>query len=1105
VTMHAGPVKFHSLGEVSIKNEREFLTEVNFFFVGRSRGGGFVRVPSLFPAATKRKAKNVSEDEVGSVLDGEESGKLNPDQDGHEEDDQSDAASSSSKRPTKKHRGKRHEAGSESQSAQDPVDSEIPMEDVAQSLAGGPNLVVQKSQGTSVQQQRNPEAAAMSTDQSNPVSPMADTTSGQSPKKFLPNKKIAPIRGHLSDILGAAGMVTASDSSKEAISESLEKIHSRPFDPQIVPPQWPTEFLPPDAVPAGSLKVIQGRVKSMSGNYLQCLSRCLRTALPFKNQTKSARLKALHSVLKRTLESIDDPATLERYNLPRANLNWADSSCSPPLPEIVASAKEAWLKSREFTEFRNMSLLPLYLVAHATGDRISFMLYDSRDEEMLTHNGGGVPSTRLISTCAEKGVEALPEDGCIIHLHHCQPRGQQIAPTHYDLVQLQCSEDGEWLSRFPVAHDTPHARQEREAMILQQLRRADAQARARAEKQQQSPSTEQIKQWDREDQASASASGTVTSPSSSSSSQPSEPAPTHDFVSYAGDAAGSPAVSKGKAGLKHHPGAIYFTQDKDDGPAERPADAWGPDHMLTLSDKKILQSSHAWLNDNILMAFTTVLLNQAGITPFYTRDSIITGLSRDLWLRKKEGFRSGRILQFLNLGSSHWVVASVPSLEQGSNRVCDVYDSLTLTKRTERHYETELQSLLTPLLPTHLLPLNVRIHQPQVQSDSHSCGPIAAAWLYMLAAGMNPTEHRLRVKELRQWMLSLLEQPHLTNAPPSSASSTPNNVPIFEFVLSHSMGAEEEEKAAAAPASMPTMSVTASIPAAAAAPASGLSNSEEHPLFGLLPNLCNASDAVVAAYFAQPQVDLVQIDNLLRQHKLSARDQLRLFHQTVSLVHAVRQDMDGGAEAKQVLGTRVIHALQVVTLLAKHALHPLNLIDTELEKVLVHHRITIMHAFAVSSVVVDPNDLPKLKEAITAALNALQPVPETAQPLSVDGAFQHTLTAAMDLCGLQKLEQQLPLAVMGILRPFDKRSRDMESIVSLPNRQTLHGQSRGDPLESETAELRSRTPMVMPEEDEPASISQRCKRRRTQNKTPLSEPDPMLGRTRNQTSKLQDS
>jgi hypothetical protein len=105
----------------------------------------------------------------------------------------------------------------------------------------------------------------------------------------------------------------------------------------------------------------------------------------------------------------------------------------------------------------------------------------------------------------------------------------------------------------------------------------------------------------------------------------------------------------------------------------------------------------------------------------------------------------------------------------------------------------------------------------------------------------------------------------------------------------------------------------------------------------------------------------------------------------------------------------------------------------------------------------------------------------------------------MDDCGEQASLKQLPPAVMGILRPFDKRSRDMESIMSLPNHRTLHGQSRDDPLESETAELRSRTPMVVPEEAEPDYIAQRCKRRRTQNKTLLSEPDLMIsGRTRHQ-------
>jgi len=190
---------------------------------------------------------------------------------------------------------------------------------------------------------------------------------------------------------------------------------------------------------------------------------------------------------------------------------------------------------------------------------------------------------------------------------------------------------------------------------------------------------------------------------------------------------------------------------------------------LSKADLECLQSPNGRLNDAIFAAESDVLLNSRGTVPFYTHDPLIPLKGDKRWLKTKEGLRNGRFLQVLQVNGNHWVLVEVPSLAPAAKgpSYCEVFDSLDFPDDTLPSYVAELRQKLQHLLPSRLLPhLIVRIHQPQLQTDDHSCGLFAAAWLNFRARG--PDLFGLKITNLgrvRDWLLRIITAGQVSEPP----------------------------------------------------------------------------------------------------------------------------------------------------------------------------------------------------------------------------------------------------------------------------------------------------------------------------------------------------
>ena len=148
---------------------------------------------------------------------------------------------------------------------------------------------------------------------------------------------------------------------------------------------------------------------------------------------------------------------------------------------------------------------------------------------------------------------------------------------------------------------------------------------------------------------------------------------------------------------------------------------WEKSLGLTVTDKKILDYHHKWLNDRLINASQQILRKQYGITGLQDVTMLQT-LSMDV--------QPGEFVQILNVASSHWVTISTIGCKAGT---VHVYDS------GGKHMSYRNKEQIASLLFTELSIIQIEFMNVQIQYGSSDYGLFAVAFATSLCEGIDPT------------------------------------------------------------------------------------------------------------------------------------------------------------------------------------------------------------------------------------------------------------------------------------------------------------------------------------------------------------------------------
>ncbi len=171
-----------------------------------------------------------------------------------------------------------------------------------------------------------------------------------------------------------------------------------------------------------------------------------------------------------------------------------------------------------------------------------------------------------------------------------------------------------------------------------------------------------------------------------------------------------------------------------------------PSALVTLfpSDKLILESPHAWLNDKIVDSAQRILRNQC--------DSTIGGWQTTLFEQKPSMFAhvsSEDFIQIVLIDRSHWIVVSNIGCDCGTVNVYDsLYNTVTL--------KTICQICAFWKCPTKFG--TFRLVNIQRQPNSSDCGLFAISSATELVHGKNPILSYWDTSKMRGHLMKCLEQ-----------------------------------------------------------------------------------------------------------------------------------------------------------------------------------------------------------------------------------------------------------------------------------------------------------------------------------------------------------
>ena len=292
------------------------------------------------------------------------------------------------------------------------------------------------------------------------------------------------------------------------------------------------------------------------------------------------------------------------------------------------------------------------------------------------------------------------------------------------------------------------------------------------------PSTSAVKKASSEPSTSAvkkAGSQPSTSAVKKAGSQPSTSAvkkassePSTSAVKKAGSQPSTSAVKKAgsqpstSAVIISPPSPVLSTQPSvveiSSSPVKPDTELWIPELGLYKIDRKCLESSDMWLNDNIISAAQTLLCKQS--------EGKILGWQSTQCSKRKQMFAPlpphSTFIQMLHISGCHWILASNITISDGSSLLHSVgiYDSLGLGS-VSLSTKKQICSFVCPKCDTYLFDLmNI-----QRQSNSSDCGLFVIACATELVHGCDPVLCMWDCSQMRVHLLHCLEEKQMCRFP----------------------------------------------------------------------------------------------------------------------------------------------------------------------------------------------------------------------------------------------------------------------------------------------------------------------------------------------------
>ena len=193
-----------------------------------------------------------------------------------------------------------------------------------------------------------------------------------------------------------------------------------------------------------------------------------------------------------------------------------------------------------------------------------------------------------------------------------------------------------------------------------------------------------------------------------------------------------------------------YTKEICDVTNEHEPEIWmeGDIYKLYKSDRDVLLSPTAWLNDNIICAAQNILKQQMPLLQGLQVPSLGQTCSFDII---KQPF-----LQILHNGQGHWLLISTVGTKDSEVHVYDsIYQSVNI----------KVKEQIASLLYTQEKEIKLKCMNIQKQSGSNDCGIFAVANATLLSLGINPGKYLMNQGLMRSHLYECFIEGKMTIFP----------------------------------------------------------------------------------------------------------------------------------------------------------------------------------------------------------------------------------------------------------------------------------------------------------------------------------------------------
>ena len=191
----------------------------------------------------------------------------------------------------------------------------------------------------------------------------------------------------------------------------------------------------------------------------------------------------------------------------------------------------------------------------------------------------------------------------------------------------------------------------------------------------------------------------------------------------------------------------------------------GDIYKLYKSDRDILLSPTAWLNDNIICAVQNILKQQMPLLQGLQAPSLGQTCSFDI---VKQPF-----LQILHNGDDHWLLISTIGTKNAEVHVYDsIYQSVNI----------KVKEQIASLLYTQEEEIKLKFMNIQKQSGSNDCGIFAVANATLLSLGKNPGKYLMDQGLMRSHLYEcFMKVPYYPETPITIRNSSQSTPLLYQF------------------------------------------------------------------------------------------------------------------------------------------------------------------------------------------------------------------------------------------------------------------------------------------------------------------------------------